>query len=84
MENKLQTLQVIYDLVKNDSKPSMSNIRTNEIISRLHFPWDEIVLHLNELENDGYIIMKQLSTAVISITEKGFEFASTLNAEIAL
>lgn len=78
MENKLQTLQVIYDLVKNDIKPSMSIIHPNKIISRQHFPWDEIVDHLNELQADGYINMKPVSPAFVSITDKGFEFASSL------
>ncbi len=79
MEYKWQTLQVIYDLVKNDNKPSMSNITTNKIILCQHYPWDEIVLYLNELTNEGHIIMKQLNTAVASITDKGFQFASSNN-----
>ena len=83
MENKLQTLQVIYELVKNDNRPSMTNIRANEIVARHHFPWDEIVLHLQELKQDGFILMTQLSTAVISITEKGFDFAASSRMAIA-
>lgn len=77
MENKWQTLLVVYDLVKDDRHPCNSNVRTNEIISRLHFPWDEIVAHLTELAGDGYITMKQFSTAVVSITDKGLQFVRT-------
>jgi predicted transcriptional regulator len=74
MENKFRTLQVIYELVKNDIRPTMSIIHPNEIISRQPLPWDQIVADLHELQNEEYISMKQFSTAVISITEKGFQF----------
>lgn len=73
MENKWQTLQVIYDLVKNDNNPTKSIIHSNVIIARQNFPWDEIVQHLNELQEDGFVILTQLSTAVVSVTEKGFQ-----------
>ena len=43
------------------------------IIARLNFPWDEIVQHLNELQQDGLIILTQLSTAVVSLTNKGLQ-----------
>jgi predicted transcriptional regulator len=79
MGNKLQTLQIIYNMVKNDIKPSMSNILPNEIIAQQHLPWDEIVRHLNELQAEGYINMKPVSPAIFSITDKGFLYASSLN-----
>jgi len=78
MENKYQTLQVIYELVKNDGKPSMSNILPNEIISRQRLPWDQIVDHLHALTNEEYIVMKQSSPAVITITDKGFQHIVSL------
>ena len=78
MGNKYQTLHLIYDLVKNDTKPSMTIFHPNEIISRQHFPWDEIVRHLNELKTEGHIAMNQTSPAIITITEKGFEFIANL------
>ena len=73
MENKWQTLHVIFDLVKNDNQPTKSIIQTNMIIAHLNFPWDEIVQHLNELQQDGLIILTQLSTAVVSLTDKGIQ-----------
>ena len=48
----------------------MTNICANEIVARHHFPWDEIVLHLHELNHDGFILMTQLSTAVIRLQKK--------------
>jgi len=73
MENKWQTLQVIYDLVKNDSNPSKSIIHPNVIIARQNFPWDEIVEHLKELQTDGFVMLTQLSTAVVSLTNEGLQ-----------
>ncbi len=78
MENKFQTLQLIYEMVKNDIKPSMHNILPNEIISRQHLPWDEIVNHLNELHKEGYVFMKQSSPVIITLTEKGFQYIAGL------
>ena len=72
MENKYLTLQTIFDLVKNDANPTMGIIKPAEIITRQNFPWDEIVIHLNELQGEGLVNIKQVSTPVISITDKGF------------
>jgi len=74
MENKLITLHTIYDLVKNNPHPTTSLLPTNELILRLKFPWDEVVSHLNELQSEGLVIMKQLSVAAISITDKGLQY----------
>ncbi len=68
------TLHVIYDLVKNNPHPTTSLLPTNELILRLDFPWDEVVNHLKELQAEGFIIMKQLSVAAISITDKGLKY----------
>jgi predicted transcriptional regulator len=74
MENKLLTLLTIYDLVGNNPHPTTSLLLSNELILRQNFPWDEVVNHLNELEAEGLVIMKQLSVAAISITEKGLQY----------
>lgn len=72
----MAVLRVIYELVKNDIRPSMSIIHPNEILSRLHDPWDEVILNVKELETDSCITVQQLSTAIISITEKGYAVAA--------
>jgi len=74
MENKYQTLQTIYDLVKNDAHPTTSVIHPNEIIVRQDFPWDESVKHLAELKSENLVDILQLSPAVIFITDKGFQY----------
>ena len=74
MEKKLQTLHTIYNIVKNNPHPTTSLLQSNELILRQNFPWDEMVTHLNELQADGLVIMKQLSVAAISITDKGVKY----------
>jgi predicted transcriptional regulator len=80
MENKYLTLQTIYELVKNDTTPTLSIIRPNEIIVRQSFPWDEIVNHLNELQSEDLVHINQLSTAVITITDKGFQYIASIHS----
>ena len=74
MENKYQTLQTIYELVKNDAHPTSSVLYPNEIIVRQNFPWDEIVKYLDELKSENLINILQHSPAVIFITEQGFQY----------
>ena len=74
MENKYHTLQTIYELVKNDTHPTSSVIYPNEIIVRQNLPWDESVKHLDELKSENLVDILQLSTAVIFITDKGFQY----------
>jgi predicted transcriptional regulator len=78
MEDKLLTLQAIYNMVKDNPYPTKSLLPTNELILRQNFPWDEVVNHLKELQAGGYISMQQLSVAVISITDKGLQYLAEL------
>jgi hypothetical protein len=73
MENKLLTLRTIYNIVVKDNPyPTTSLLPTSELILHQNFPWDEVVNHLKECQAEGYVIMKQLSVAAISNTDKGF------------
>ena len=78
MENKLVTLQTIYNMVKDNPHPTTSLLQSNELVLRQNFPWDEVVNHLNELQAEGLVIMKQLSIAAISITDKGLQYMREL------
>ena len=80
MNNKYLTLRTIYELVKNDANPTASIIHPNEVIVRQSFPWDEIVKHLNKLQSEDYIIMKQLHIAAISITDKGVQYFNSVQS----
>ncbi len=74
MQSKYQTLQTIYELVKNDSHPTSRVVHPNEIIVRQNFPWDESVKHLEELRSERLINILLHSPAVIFITELGFQY----------
>jgi len=74
MQSKYQTLQTIYELVKNDAHPTSSVIYPNEIIVRQNFPWDESVKHLDELRSEKFINILHHSPAVVLITELGFQY----------
>ena len=71
METKIETLYNIYSIVKSNPNPTKSFVPTSELILHQNCPWDEVVKNLNELRSEGYINMNQLSTVLISITEKG-------------
>ena len=82
MENKYQTLQTIYELVKNDAHPTSSVIYPNEIIVRQNFPWDESIKHLDELKSENLVDIFQHSPAVIFITDKGFEYILSVKSKL--
>jgi len=82
MENKWATLQAIYNIVKDNPHPTTLLLPTNELILRQNLPWDEVVNHLKELQEEGYITMRQLSVAVISITDKGLQIVTRLTPAI--
>jgi hypothetical protein len=77
MPERYQTLQTIYDLVRNDDQPMLSTVNPREIILRQHFSWDVIVTHLYELKQEGLVDILQLNIAQISLTGKGLQQAMT-------
>lgn len=83
LEEKYQTLQTIYDLLRNDDQPILSMVNPREIILRLNFGWDIIVSHLYELKQEGLVNILQLNIAQISLTPKGLEHAIAMAAEVA-
>ncbi len=83
MENKYSTLHTIYELVKTETDPTLIFLHTGEIIIRQHAPWDEIGRHLNELQQEGLILIRQFNTAVVYITPKGINFCVSQQVEQA-
>jgi hypothetical protein len=74
METKFDTLRAIYEMISETADdPTKTLLATNELILHQALPWDEVVNHLNELNRDGYILLQQLSVALISITGKGID-----------
>ncbi|MGN6194692.1 MAG: hypothetical protein ACTHOB_07115 [Ginsengibacter sp.] len=79
MESKFVTLRAVYEIVKGASDPTKTLLSINELILRQPLAWDEVVQHLRDLDMEGYILLQQLSVAVISITGKGIECAQLNN-----
>ena len=78
METKWTTLSAIYSIVKNYPNPTTTLLHINELILNQSLPWDQVVDHLKELQKEEFVTMKQLSVAVISLTEKGMQYLSGL------
>ena len=76
MEQRYATLKTIYEIVKNESKPTTYNCTPRQIILRQMRPWDNIMLHLEELDAEELIIL-QKPGMTICITEKGIEKAKS-------
>ncbi len=78
METEDTTLQTIFNIVKNDPHPETYLCSPREIILRQFQDWDTIQQHLQVLEKDELIIIKQLDKIAICITFKGIAKAQLL------
>ena len=73
MRDEYCTLQTIFDIVKNDTKPETYLCSAREIILRQLNEWDTIQHHLKILAEKGFVIVKQLDKIAICITASGIE-----------
>jgi hypothetical protein len=78
MEQKYQTLQTIYELVKDDTQPHTYPCNPREIIVRQLFGWDAIKQHLDLLAIEELITVKQLGSVAICITQAGLDKIKSL------
>lgn len=82
MDNHYQTLTVLYNLVRYDTRPESYLCPPRDLILRHHeMPWDGIELNLQALAKEGLIIFRQLNGLFISITAAGIEKAQQLSRE---
>ena len=81
MESEFKTLQTIYTITQQDPHPVSYPCRPREIILRQFQDWSVIQQHLQLLAQDGLVILKQLDTLVITITEAGIEKVLSDNFE---
>ena len=81
MESEFKTLQTIYTITQQDPHPVSYPCRPREIILRQFQDWSVIQQHLQLLAQDGLVILKQLDTLVITITEAGIEKVLSGNFE---
>lgn len=73
MAPEYQTLQTIYNIVKNDPQPTTYLCSTRDIILRQVAGWSSIEKHLELLEKEKLIIIKKLDRVVVCITSHGIE-----------
>lgn len=76
MELKYATLKTIYEIVKNESNPISYACFPNQIIIRQSQAWDNILLQLYALADEGLITIQQPGTT-ICITADGIKKATT-------
>jgi hypothetical protein len=73
MAPEYQTLQTIYNIVKNDPQPTTYLCSTREIILRQEAGWSSIEKHLEILEKENLVVIKKLDRVVVCITFAGIE-----------
>ena len=73
MDPQYQTLQTIYNIVKNDAQPTTYLCSTRDIILRQVSGWSSIEKHLELLEREKLIVIKKLDRVVVCITSAGIE-----------
>ena len=78
MDPQYQTLQTIYNIVKNDAHPTTYLCSTRDIILRQVSGWSSIEKHLELLEMEKLIVIKKLDRVVICITSAGIETIEAL------
>jgi len=71
MDAQYQTLQTIYNIVKNDAQPTTYLCSTRDIILRQVTGWSSIEKHLELLELEKLIVIKRLDRVVVCITSAG-------------
>ncbi|MBS1742846.1 MAG: hypothetical protein JST81_07380 [Bacteroidetes bacterium] len=73
MEDHYKTLQVIYDIIREEPNPETYKCRPREIILRQYLSWQAIEQNLRTLEAEELVTIKQEDTMIICITRKGLE-----------
>ena len=73
MTPEYQTLQTIYNIVKNDPHPTTYLCSTRDIILRHVAGWSSIEKHLELLEKEKLVVIKKLDRVVVCITSSGIE-----------
>ncbi|MDQ6813359.1 MAG: hypothetical protein M3040_06475 [Bacteroidota bacterium] len=74
----LKILLIIFDIVKADPAPETYLCTPREIILRYADDWTSIQSHLNALEAEKLVSIRQLDKLVISITLEGLTKARAL------
>ncbi len=81
MEQQYQTLRTIYEIVKHDPQPHTYLCNQREIIVRQLLGWDTIRKHMQDLEAEELITIRQLGAIAITITHAGIEKVRSFSSE---
>lgn len=81
MDPRYQTLETIYNIVKNDAHPTTYLCSTRDIILRQVSGWTAIEKHLEQLESEKLIVIKKLDRVVVCITTEGIETIQALTRQ---
>lgn len=73
MDPRYKTLTTIFTITKDDPQPTTYKCRPRDLILRQFQDWSVIQQHIQQLEAEGLVIMRQEDTLVIQITPMGIE-----------
>ena len=73
MDPHYKTLTTIFTITKDDPQPTTYKCRPRDLILRQFQDWSIIQQHIEQLEAEGLVLMRQEDTLVIQITADGIE-----------
>jgi predicted transcriptional regulator len=73
MDPRYKTLTTIFSITKDDPQPTTYKCRPRDLILRQFQDWSVIQQHIQQLEAEGLVLMRQEDTLVIQITAMGIE-----------
>ena len=73
MDPHYKTLTTIFTITKDDPQPTTYKCRPRDLILRQFQDWSIIQQHIEQLEAEGLVLMRQEDTLVIQITTHGIE-----------
>jgi hypothetical protein len=73
MDPHYKTLTTIFTITKDDPQPTTYKCRPRDLILRQFQDWSVIQQHIQQLEAEGLVMMRQEDTLVIQITAMGIE-----------
>lgn len=73
MDPRYKTLTTIFTITKDDPQPTTYKCRPRDLILRQFQDWSVIQQHIEQLEAEGLVLMRQEDTLVIQITSMGIE-----------
>ncbi len=83
MDNRYLTLQTLYRIVREETHPEQYLCTPRELVLHSTFGWELIHKHLQNLAEEGLVVLQQLDTPHCYITPLGMEKMQAVYAESA-